>query len=78
MKKVLFILSIAIAGAFISCEGNVQTEDVGVGASKGVEAMEALAGAENDTTLACVCEHACKTKEECVTKCGEGCEMLKK
>ncbi|MCD6069086.1 MAG: hypothetical protein K0S33_3912 [Bacteroidetes bacterium] len=77
MKKLVFILIIAATGLFIACEGNTQTEDVGVGASKGVEAMEALAGAENDSTLACTCEHGCKTKEDCVAKCGEGCGMLK-
>ena len=46
MKKVLFVCTIALAALFVACEGNTKTEDVGVGANKGVEALEAL----SDTT----------------------------
>ena len=42
MKKVLFICTIALATLFVACEGNTKTEDVGVGANKGVEALETL------------------------------------
>ena len=78
MKKTLFVCTIALAGLFVACEGKTKTEDVGVGAAKGVEALEALSEEPKDTTLACNCEHKCKTKEECETKCGKECEMLKK
>ncbi|MDP2387351.1 MAG: hypothetical protein Q8M29_13325 [Bacteroidota bacterium] len=79
MKKVLFVCTIALAALFVACEGNTKTEDVGVGATKGVEALEALSTTESDTTtFACTCGHKCKTKEECEKNCGEDCEMVKK
>jgi hypothetical protein len=78
MKKVFLIATVILTTALVSCNAKVDTsEDAGVGANKAVEGMEALAGADKDSTLACTCEHACKTKEECVEKCGEGCGMLK-
>ncbi|HEY1038777.1 MAG TPA: hypothetical protein VGF30_05190 [Bacteroidia bacterium] len=80
MKKLFFICAVSVSALFAACEGNTKTEDVGVGLSKGVEAIEAMAvdsSAVKDSTLACSCEHGCKTKEECVKHCGEGCGMLK-
>jgi hypothetical protein len=57
-----------------ACSGNEKTEDVGVGANAAVESLEALS---NEDSLACSCEHKCKTKEDCISKCGEGCVSLK-
>lgn len=79
MKKLFIIAALVSSALFVACNGetktDITTEEVGVGANSAVEAMEAVAGA--DTTLACACEHGCKTKEECIQHCGEGCGALK-
>lgn len=81
MKKVVFLFAIALSIVFVACEGNEKTEDVAVGSGAFVSALEVLSdttkGATDTTTLACSCEHKCKTKEECVKTCGEGCGSLK-
>lgn len=81
MKKIVFLLAVALSATFVACEGNEKTEDVGVGAGAAISALEVLSDttkpASDTTTLACTCEHKCKTKEDCVKTCGEGCGSLK-
>lgn len=73
MKKLL-IIAFASCSLFIACNNaeNGKTEDVsGVSAMGVSDKVEALA---SDTAqYACSCEHKCKTKEDCVKTCGEGC-----
>jgi len=68
-------LSIAFFALFIfACSGNEKTEEVGVGANAAVESVEALS---KEDSLACSCEHKCKTTDECKVNCGESCASLK-
>ena len=74
MKKIIFILSVALTIMMISCEGTTKTENVGVGANTATEALEKLSETKTDSTSFCNCPHKCKTKEECEKNCGEKCE----
>lgn len=48
MKKIVFLLAVAVSTTFVACEGNEKTEDVPVGAGAAVSALEVL----SDTTTA--------------------------
>ena len=74
MKKIIFVLFVALVTTMISCEGKTKTEDVAVGASAVTEALEKLSETESDTTSFCDCPHKCKTKEECAKNCEDMCE----
>jgi hypothetical protein len=73
MKTIQTILITSFALFIFACSGNEKTEDVGVGANAAVESLEALS---KEDSLACSCEHKCKTKEECKAHCGDGCASL--
>lgn len=74
IMKIIQTITIAVFTILIfACSGNEKTEDVGVGANAAVESLEALS---KEDSLACSCEHKCKTKEECKTHCGESCANL--
>jgi hypothetical protein len=74
MKTIQITLITFFSVLIFACSGNEKTEDVGVGANAAVETLEALS---TEDSLACSCEHKCKTKEDCTLNCGEGCASLK-
>ena len=74
MKTLGKISILFFAVLIYACSGNEKTEEVGVGTNAVVESIEALSDMDS---LACTCEHKCKTKEECKKQCNSGCDSIK-
>ena len=84
MKRVIYTIIFALTIFLVACSGTEtkssnDSEVPSTSANSMGDKLNSISEPEKDSSGAvCLCEHKCKSKEECDKQCGDDCDELNK